>query len=179
MPQPPSRRQNTEHHGMNHFEIERKFLVNDAGWTHEIRETIPMCQGYLNSGASGSVRVRIADSKAWLNIKGATVGAQRLEFEYEIPAEHARIMLDTMAVGPLIEKTRYLVDHGLHTFEIDVFEGENAGLVVAEIELSHPDEVFERPNWLGLEVTEDIRYYNTMLAQHPYSRWAEGQSTCT
>jgi adenylate cyclase len=156
---------------MDHLEIERKFLVNDISWKNAIRTAIPMRQGYLNSGQAGSVRVRIADEKAWLNIKGATLGAQRLEFEYEVPVEHARIMLDQMAVGPLIEKTRYLVDHGQHTFEIDVFEGDNEGLVVAEIELSHPEESFLKPSWLGLEVTEDIRYYNTMLAQHPYSSW--------
>ena len=156
---------------MDHLEIERKFLVKDCSWKNEIKVAIPMRQGYLNSGESGSVRVRITDQKAWLNIKGATLGVQRLEFEYEIPLEHARIMLDQMAIGPLIEKTRYLVDHGHHTFEIDVFEGENEGLIVAELELSHPNESFITPSWLGLEVTEDIRYYNTMLAKHPYSRW--------
>jgi adenylate cyclase len=156
---------------MPHLEIERKFLLRSDGWRQQVRLSTHLRQGYLNNEQHCSVRVRIAGDQAWLNLKGVTLGAQRLEFEYAIPLADAHRMLDTLSCKPLIEKTRHLVDVGRHTFEIDEFEGENAGLIVAEIELDDPDEPFEKPAWLGAEVTDDPRYYNTCLAEHPYQHW--------
>ena len=132
---------------------------------------IPMRQGYLNNEKRCSVRVRISGDEAHLNIKGATIGAKRLEFEYPIPLEQASIILDSLSAGPLIEKVRYLIPQGHLTWEIDVFSGDNAGLVVAEIELSDADEAFDIPTWIGEEVTHDTRYYNTRLSREPYSTW--------
>lgn len=156
------------------LEIERKFLVRDETWREQVRSASRLRQGYLNDEKGCSIRVRADNERAWLNIKSATIGAQRLEFEYEIPLADAEVLLDTLARRPLIEKWRYLVDVGEHTWEIDVFEGDNAGLVVAEIELDDPAETFEIPAWAGLEVTEDIRYYNTSLSRHPFSEWGKG-----
>lgn len=155
------------------LEIERKFLLRDAAWREAVQESFFLRQGYLNAEQRCSVRVRACGERAWLNIKSATIGAQRLEFEYEIPLADANILLDQLSLGLVIEKTRHLVDVGGHIWEIDVFEGENAGLVVAEIELEHPDEAFEKPAWLGEEVTHDIRYYNTSLARNPFKFWPE------
>jgi adenylate cyclase len=152
-------------------EIERKFLVLNDAWRQTAHEAQHLRQGYLNNETHCSVRVRTSAERAWLNIKSVTIGAQRQEFEYEIPIADAHKMLDTLSRTPLIEKVRYLVKVGRHTWEIDVFEGDNAGLVVAEIELDHPDEAFEKPVWLGEEVTHDARYYNTSLSRHPYRDW--------
>jgi len=153
------------------IEIERKFLVLNDAWRQSAHAAQRLRQGYLNNETLCSVRIRTSTDRAWLNIKGATVGAQRQEFEYEIPIADAHRMLDTLGHQPLIEKVRYLVAVGRHTWEIDVFEGDNSGLIVAEIELDHPDEAFERPAWLGIEVTHDERYYNTSLSRHPYKDW--------
>lgn len=152
-------------------EIERKFLVVNDAWRDTAHAAQHLRQGYLNNETRCSVRVRTSADRAWLNIKSATIGAQRQEFEYEIPISDAHKMLDTLCRKPLIEKVRYHVDAGRHTWEIDVFEGDNAGLMVAEIELDHPVEAFERPSWLGEEVTHDVRYYNTSLSRHPYKDW--------
>ena len=157
------------------YEIERKFLVRDDGWRADGDTGETMRQGYLSGGAQGSVRVRLSGERAWLNVKGATLGATRREFEYPIPVVDAGIMLDELCQRPLIEKTRYRVEAGAHTWEIDVFAGDNAGLVVAEIELADPDEPFARPAWLGPEVTEDARFYNVMLVEHPFARWSEAE----
>jgi adenylate cyclase len=156
---------------MSHLEIERKFLLRSDDWRQHVRASMRLRQGYLNYEKRCSVRVRIAGEQAWLNLKGTTVGAQRLEFEYAIPLTDADRMLASLTCKPLIEKTRHLVDVGRHTFEIDEFAGDNQGLIVAEIELNDPDEPFEKPDWLGAEVTEDPRYYNTCLAAHPYKNW--------
>lgn len=156
---------------MSHLEIERKFLVHSNAWKALATQSVPMRQGYLNAEIGCSVRVRIADQAAWLNIKSATIGAQRLEFEYPIPLADAHRMLDTLTCKPLIEKTRHFVEIGRHTWEIDVFEGDNAGLIVAEIELDDAAESFEKPDWVGEEVTHDPRYYNTCLSSHPYKDW--------
>ena len=156
---------------MSHLEIERKFLVGSDAWRSRIRSSTSMRQGYLNNETHCSVRVRIADDRAWLNLKGVTMGVQRLEFEYDIPVMDAHSMLNELTCKPLIEKIRHLVDVGDHTWEIDVFEGDNAGLIVAEIELDDPDECFEKPEWLGEEVTHDARYYNTCLSSHPFKHW--------
>lgn len=154
-------------------EIERKFLVQDDGWRQLARDPVRIRQGYIIGSTKASVRVRVSGERAWLNIKSATVGVTRAEFDYEIPLSEAEQLIDTLCVRPLIEKTRYFVDHAGHCWEVDVFEGDNAGLVVAEIELGSEDEPFERPPWAGKEVSQDPRYYNAALVNLPYSRWKE------
>lgn len=154
-------------------EIERKFLVADTDWGSLARRSIRMRQGYLSEGMSSSVRVRIENEQAFINIKGSQDGIHRHEFQYQIPLSDARELLDDVALRPLIEKTRYEIPYGDHLWEVDVFDGENAGLVVAEIELNHADEVFQRPPWLGREVSHDRRYYNVSLREKPYSHWKE------
>lgn len=164
-------------------EIERKFLLADDGWRAQADDGVVMRQGYLSTFSSSalpaqeiksSIRVRIAGEHANLNIKSATLGITRQEYEYAIPLSDANELLDSLADGPLIEKTRYHVQHGSHTWEIDVFAGDNQGLLVAEIELSAEGECFERPSWLGEEVSDDPRYYNVCLVKHPFKDWAQG-----
>jgi adenylate cyclase len=128
-------------------------------------------QGYLLSDKVRSVRVRITDGTAYLNIKSATLGISRSEYEYSIPIQDAREILDTLCDKPLLEKTRHYARYGNHVWEIDVFEGDNAGLVVAEVELASAEENFTRPPWIGEEVSYDRRYYNAYLARHPYKNW--------
>ncbi len=153
------------------IETERKFLVVDDAWRAAAHDAQRLRQGYLNNEERCSVRVRTSADRAWLNIKSVTIGAQRQEFEYEIPLEDADKMLDSLCLKPLIEKVRYFVEAGRHVFEVDVFEGDNTGLIVAEVELDDPDEEFDRPPWLGKEVTHDVRYYNTCLSRHPFKDW--------
>ncbi len=152
-------------------EIERKFLVSDERWRTEADGGTRFRQGYLVGAEKASVRVRIEGAQANINIKSATLGIERQEFEYAIPLSDAEELLDTLCEQPQIEKTRYHLDHGDHVWEIDVFDGDNAGLVVAEIELSQADEPFQRPPWLGEEVSADPRYYNVCLVKHPYKAW--------
>ncbi len=151
-------------------EIERKFLVAGDGWRDEAEAT-PYRQGFLSTEPERTVRVRLAGSRGSITIKGKTIGARREEFEYEIPPDDAQRMLDTLCKRPLIEKVRYTLPLGRHTWEIDVFEGENSGLVVAEIELESEDEAFDKPDWAGEEVTEDPRYFNSNLVAKPYRAW--------
>lgn len=153
------------------IEIERKFLVHNENWRKSADGGVRFRQGYLIGGIQASVRVRIEGDHANLNIKGATLGVRRLEFQYPIPLDEANQLLDTLCEKPLIEKTRYTLRHGAHLWEIDLFEGDNAGLVVAEIELADEHEPFERPEWLGEEVSDDPRYYNVSLVKHPYREW--------
>ncbi|MCK9530679.1 MAG: CYTH domain-containing protein [Gammaproteobacteria bacterium] len=152
-------------------EIERKFLVISDDWRAAAEPGVHFRQGYLASTGRASVRVRLEGQEANLNIKSATLGVRRSEFEYAIPLDDANEMLDQLCTGGLVEKTRYRVPVDGHVWEVDVFEGVNAGLVVAEIELNHEDEVFERPTWAGAEVSDDPRYYNVYLAEHPYTNW--------
>ena len=159
------------------IEIERKFLVVGDVWRAAAQRVVPMAQGYLNdlamvdSGAmQASVRVRIEGDAAFLNIKSREAGPSRQEFDYEIPVADARALL-ALCVGGIVEKRRHYVERAGHPWEIDEFLGENAGLVVAEIELDHVDEAFERPAWLGPEATHAQRYYNLALAARPYSQW--------
>lgn len=159
------------------LEIERKFLLRDDGWRAQVQRSVPMAQAYLNDlqaidgGAVGaSVRVRIEGEAARLNLKSREVGRSRQEFDYPIPMDDARALM-ALAVGLRVEKTRHFVAHGAHVWEIDEFGGDNAGLVVAEIELAHLDEDFARPGWLGAEVTLQTRYYNLALAARPFCRW--------
>lgn len=152
-------------------EIERKFLLTHDGWRREIAQSVEMRQGYMSSAAEVSVRVRIAGDEAFLNFKGATLGVSRHEFEYAIPRADAEEMLALFCGGRVLTKVRHHVPRGAHCWEIDEFEGANAGLVVAEIELEHEDDDFERPDWLGEEVSHDARYYNVCLVDQPYARW--------
>jgi CYTH domain-containing protein len=150
------------------IEIERKFLVNGTAWRHG--DGVRFSQGYLNRDKERTVRVRLAGEKAFLTIKGVSVGASRAEFEYEIPASDAEQLLK-LCDGPVIEKIRRVIQLEGATWEVDEFLGENAGLVVAEIELHSEDQAFDRPEWLGEEVTHDSRYFNSCLATHPFTRW--------
>jgi adenylate cyclase len=152
------------------IEIERKFLLADASWRAAVTRSEYLAQGYLG-GTRCSVRIRIGGDSAWLNIKSQTLGSSRLEFEYPVPIADAQIMLSELADGPVVSKTRHYVTVDTHLFEIDEFDGDNLGLIVAEVELGSSDEEFPRPGWLGAEVTDEARYYNIHLARHPYSRW--------
>jgi len=151
-------------------EIERKFLVTADAW-RETAEGTRYRQGFLSTEPERTVRVRVAGRRGTITVKGKNVGARRPEFEYEIPAADAERILDTLCKRPLIEKVRYTLAAGPHTWEIDVFEGENAGLVVAEIELGSEEEAFEKPEWVGKEVTDDPRYFNSNLVARPYRAW--------
>ena len=152
------------------IEIERKFLLANDDWRQQVSEQQYLAQGYLG-GTRSSVRVRIGGDRAWLNIKSIALGTTRLEFEYEIPMADATVMLAELADGPVVSKTRHYVDVGAHRFEIDEFDGDNAGLIVAEVELRDAAEAFARPAWLGAEVTDDSRYYNVNLARRPFRTW--------
>ncbi len=153
------------------IEIEHKFLVRNGSWQSHVYHAMWIRQGYLVSDKIRSVRVRITDGAAYLNIKGATLGISRSEYEYSIPVQDAGEILDTLCDKPLLEKTRHFARYGDHVWEIDVFEGDNAGLVVAEVELASPGENFARPPWIGEEVSHDRRYYNAYLAKHSYKSW--------
>lgn len=149
-------------------EIERKYLVTGTNWRQT--DCMRLSQGYLNRDKERTVRVRIAGAKAFLTIKGITQGASRVEFEYEVPLQDAEHML-ALCEGPVVEKFRHIVRHQGLIWEVDEFLGENLGLVVAEVELEREDQPFEKPQWVGSEVTNDPRYYNSNLATHPYSAW--------
>ncbi|MEC4749633.1 CYTH domain-containing protein [Methylomicrobium sp. Wu6] len=155
------------------IEIEHKFLLANENWRREIQHSEIFRQGYLSSQPTSSIRVRICEQQAWLNIKSATIGTHRLEYEYEIPVADAQEILSELCKKPLIEKTRHYVQHGDDLWEIDEFDGANRGLVVAEIELAAIGQPFVKPAWLGPEVTDDLRYYNNNLARHPYSEWCD------
>ncbi len=153
-------------------EIERKFLVKNNGFKSLAIAQKKIAQGYLNTNPERTVRVRISDEKAFLTIKGkgSQSGMTRFEWEKEIPLEEGKALLLLCEKG-VIEKTRFEIPVGNHLFEVDVFYGENNGLIVAEIELSDENEAFEKPDWLGIEVTNDERYYNAYLSKNPFSEW--------
>jgi len=157
------------------LEVEHKFLLANEEWRGQIEHSVHYKQGYLSSSPLSSVRVRISDSHAWLNIKSATIGNHRLEFEYEIPVNDANDLLDELCHKPLVEKMRYFVHYEGHVWEIDEFMGDNAGLIVAEVELSQIGEYFCKPSWIGAEVTNDLRYYNNNLSHNPYKNWNKEQ----
>ncbi len=159
------------------IEIERKFLVTSDDWRAAAHAVIPMAQGYINDTASmdsgaqkASVRVRIQGDEAYLNIKSRELGHTRQEFEYPVPVNEARELL-ALCVGGLIDKRRHLVQHDGLLWEVDEFLGDNAGLVVAEVELESAGQVFAKPDWAGAEVTDELRYYNLALASKPYTQW--------
>jgi CYTH domain-containing protein len=151
-------------------EIERKFLLKSEAWRAGASGT-QYRQGYLSSVKERTVRIRTVGDKAFLTIKGVTVGATRAEFEYPIPFDDCNAMLDTLAEKPLIEKKRYKIRCGDLTWEIDEFSGDNKGLIVAEVELQSEGQVFEKPDWVGEEVSGDPRYFNSNLIKHPFAKW--------
>lgn len=151
-------------------EIERKFLVKNEDFKKLAKGTMYR-QGYLNSAKERTVRIRTVGDKAFLTIKGITVGATRVEYEYEISFDECNAMLDDLAEKPIIEKKRYKVPMGEFVWEIDEFFGENKGLTVAEIELKSEDQKFDKPAWVGEEVTGDPRYFNSNLIKHPFTKW--------
>lgn len=151
-------------------EIERKFLLSGDAW-RGLAQGQYLCQGYLSISPDCTVRIRIAGDKAFFTIKGRTKGLTRLEFEYPMPLEEARVMLRELALRPLIEKTRYSIPHQGLVWEVDEFHGENQGLVLAELELENENQAYEKPGWIGEEVTGDPRYYNANLTTTPYRQW--------
>ena len=155
-------------------EIERKFLLSSDAWRQQVTSSMEMQQGYLSRDAQSSVRIRITNkTKAILGVKSTRDGIYRLEYEYEISLTDAKEMMQQIAHRPLIWKTRHIVFWGQHCWEIDEFHGENEGLIVAEVELSAVDEIFDHPEWLGKEISTDARYYNSNLSKLPYSEWIE------
>lgn len=152
-------------------EIERKFLVK-GDFKSKAKKSTRVIQGYLCSVPERAVRVRVKGDKGFLTIKGIgnEAGTSRYEWEREIPVNEANDLMKICEPG-VIDKTRYVVEHGNHSFEVDEFYGENEGLVVAEVELQSEAEAFEKPDWLGEEVTGDVKYYNVMLMKNPFSTW--------
>jgi len=155
-------------------EIERKFLVLDDSFKHEAFSKSHIRQGYLSSDRGKTIRIRIRDTHAYITIKGPSLdgGLSRYEFEQEIPLDDAEKLM-TLCEPGIIDKTRWLVKSGEHTFEVDEFYGDNEGLVMAEVELSSPDEKPKIPHFIGKEVTGDRRYYNSQLRRNPYCNWKE------
>ena len=158
------------------LEIERKFLLANDAWRREVTRTRVMRQGYLGTpGGRASIRVRLDENEARLNIKAAVVGSSRAEYDYDMPPAEAQEILDTLCVGR-VDKTRHYVERDGVTWEIDEFHGDNDGLIVAEIELDEIQQQFVHPQWLGREVTDEQRYYNHSLAMKPFRSWDRNAS---
>ncbi|WP_448518951.1 CYTH domain-containing protein [Rhodoflexus sp.] len=153
-------------------EIERKFLVKNQDWKKNAEAKV-FRQGYLCNDSKKTVRVRVAGDTAFITIKGSAQYISRAEFEYPVPVEDALYMLNALCDGPLIEKTRYYVPYKGLIWEVDEFEGDNSGLIIAEVELTHEDQEIPLPPWAGQEVTGDERYYNANLVHNPYKNWRE------
>jgi len=155
------------------IEIERKFLLSSAAWRAQVCERTLLRQGYLANTERASVRVRLAGDAGVLSVKTMTRSMSRAEYEADIPAQDAREMLERLCEGALIEKWRHIVQHAGDRWEIDEFLGDNAGLIIAELELDSEQQAFERPPWFGDEVTHDERYFNVRLSQQPFSQWRD------
>lgn len=155
-------------------EIERKFLVKGAGW-RSLAQGVVYRQGYITASPDRTVRVRVAGDQGYLTLKGASQGISRSEYEYAIPLQDATEMLDQLCQRPLIEKTRYRIPWGDVVWEVDEFAGENQGLIMAEVELTDPDQTVTLPEWIGAEVSADPRYFNANLARHPFRNWASNR----
>jgi adenylate cyclase len=155
-------------------EIERKFLVRPRNWS-ELGPGLVIRQGYLSTDNERTVRVRTYGDRGYITIKGITTGISRKEYEYEIPRADADELLDRMCHRPLVEKTRFRIPFGGHTFEVDEFTGDNRGLTVAEVELKGPGETVDLPDWIDREVSGDPRYFNSNLVLHPYSSWEKSK----
>jgi adenylate cyclase len=153
------------------LEIERKFLVVSSDWRSEVDRAEPLRQGYLSTEASRVVRVRVAGEQGFLTVKGKRVGDRRAEFEYPIPVEDADAMLEHLCLRPFIAKVRHHLNRRPGDWIVDVFETENDGLILAEVEFSDASPVTDLPDWIGTEVTTDDRYGNSNLQSHPYSTW--------
>lgn len=156
-------------------EIEHKFLLVNDDWRKQVSHAVAYRQGYLSNDKYASVRVRIAGDSATINVKGMTVGVQRPEYEYPIPLSDAHEMLNQLCRRPIIEKIRHFVDYGGKVWEIDEFSGDNAGLLVAEVELEQVGEAFAIPGWAGRDVSGVERYYNVALVHYPYSQWTAAE----
>lgn len=152
------------------IEIERKFLLTGTAWK-QLAAGTAYRQGYLSAVKERTVRVRTIDDRGFLTVKGISVGATRSEYEYEIPLADAKALLDDLCEKPLIEKNRYKIEYAGFIWEVDEFFGKNDGLVVAEIELENEEQSFDKPEWVGEEVTGDVRYFNSNLIKEPYSQW--------
>jgi len=150
-------------------EIERKFLVTGDEW-RSLAEGVHYCQGYLSSVKERTVRIRTINDRGFLTIKGITIGVSRLECEYDIPLDDAKAMLE-ICEKPLIDKNRYKVKIDGLVWEIDEFFGENEGLLIVEVELQDENQSFDKPSWVGDEVSHDPRYYNANLIKHPFTKW--------
>jgi adenylate cyclase len=156
-------------------EIEHKFLLVSDAWREQVIRSIAYRQGYLSNNKQASVRIRIAGDSANINVKGMTVGVQRPEYEYPVPLAEAHEMLDQLCARPLIEKTRHFVEYDGKIWEIDEFGGDNAGLIVAEVELEQVGEDFAIPAWAGRDVSGVERYYNVALVHYPYAQWTPAE----
>ena len=152
-------------------EIERKFLIDISG-VESIGSGSRIKQGYISTTDNTAVRIRVSGAAAYLTLKGENQGATRSEFEYEIPIEDANEIIKELCSGPVIDKTRYLVEYGSHTWEIDVFHGDNDGLIVAEVELESETEEVDLPKWVINEVTGEVKYYNSSLLDNPFNKWS-------
>lgn len=155
------------------IEIERRFLVREDSWRGQA-EGIRIKQGFLSTDKNRVVRVRVVGDVGTLTIKGLTTGCAKSEYEYVIPCGEALEMLSVLCLKPLIEKCRFRLLHEGMVWEVDEFEGENLGLILAEIELKQEDQTFSRPAWLGKEISDDPRYFNSNLAKLPYNQWPKG-----
>ncbi|UQB43336.1 CYTH domain-containing protein [Thiomicrospira microaerophila] len=160
-------------------EIERKFLLKNDLWRQQVSKKTLFIQGYLNqieeNSSKSSVRIRIEGEQANINIKSLEIGLSRDEYEYPIPVDEAQNMLKKLAVGPIIEKVRYLVELEDVTWEIDEFFGDNEGLVIAEVELETEDQTLTLEDWVGREVTDDVKYYNISLSKYPFKDWSDDE----
>lgn len=154
------------------YEIERKFLLRSDAWRTQITQTLQIKQAYFCNTENASMRVRVSDQSAFLSAKTMTMEIRRHEFEYKIPLHDAEFMIEYMCSGSAVIKQRHLVMIEQHTWEIDEFQGDNEGLIVAEIELQNESEAFSKPDWLGKEVSNDLRYMNMSLVNNPYKNWA-------
>jgi len=153
------------------IEIEHKFTLKNEQWRDHVARSERLVQGYLAGNERASIRVRITGDKANLNIKSATLGTFRQEYEYEIPLADGEKILNDLCEKPVIDKVRHYVQHAGKTWEIDEFSGENIGLIVAEVELESENEQFDIPGWADQDVSDDPRYYNVSLVKHPYKNW--------
>ena len=151
-------------------EIERKFLIDVSG-IESLGYGSRIKQGYISTTGNTAVRIRVTGAIAYLTLKGENKGATRSEFEYEIPLDDANEIIEELCTGSIIDKTRYLVKHGAHTWEVDVFHGDNHGLIVAEVELESEAEEIDLPKWVISEVTGQVKYYNISLLDNPFSKW--------
>lgn len=155
------------------IEIERRFLVADDSWRAQSESSQHLIQGYILNGETKGVRVRIAEDAAWLTVKGGTDVLNRLEFEYSIPVPDAREMVESLCDGKVIDKVRHRISRDNLTWEVDVFNGANAGLIIAEIELPTANTKIDFPSWIGTEVSNDPRYLNARLLRNPWPNWRD------